>query len=779
MAKDQKLKWFVSIKWKYLALFTILLVIVNFGLSWQSSFTLQDQFIHHQKIINYQHQQQLLGLVKNSSELLIKTGYILYQSPVFNNDGQQNKEIDLDADEFLDNFDLESIYLFGRNRHDRPVIEERLPLNYQELLNTVFESEQATSGIFCRQFCNLFVMVPLLRDDKSTSVLFLSQSVAELFEKFHRISGSDVAIANTLTKQIYAITNAQDRSEILEAALKTRQANDNIQQLTWGDQTFALHYINEIDNNDQTLFILLSDITGNLEAIGQSTKNSMLFGLLGLIISEFVLLVFLTRPVSRIINLTSHLPLLSTNQHDKFRGKFRTDHRRSWFRDELDVLEDTTLDLSSTLQLSKEDLIWQAEHDALTGLKNRHRFYQDFKQVLQSAIRFGHEGALIYFDLDKFKYVNDTSGHLTGDTLLRLIAGQIRKIIRDTDIFSRLGGDEFALILPETNERGALELAEKIHAALSEITLPVKDYIHRTSASIGVVMFPRHGNDVEELVSNGDIAMYNAKDDGAGSIHLFIDSDGTREHIHRRLIWKDTIEKALVEKRLILYFQPILDIKLNQISHHEVLLRLKQENGEIIPPGSFILEAEQSSLINAIDYYVLDRAIGYLSKTEDASCKIAINLSGKTMNDERLVPRITELLSSYGVAPERVIFEVTETAAVADILVASRIMRQINAVGCQFALDDFGIGFSSFYYLKQLPVEYIKIDGAFIHNILDNLEDQLFVKAITTVISGLGKKTVAEYVEDEESLQLVKEYGVDYAQGYHIGKPAPEPVKSG
>ncbi|MBT8439148.1 MAG: EAL domain-containing protein, partial [Gammaproteobacteria bacterium] len=197
-----------------------------------------------------------------------------------------------------------------------------------------------------------------------------------------------------------------------------------------------------------------------------------------------------------------------------------------------------------------------------------------------------------------------------------------------------------------------------------------------------------------------------------------------------------------------------------------------------IPPGTFIAEAEQAGLINLIDYHVLELALQYLSENNHSVNKIAVNISGKTINDENLVSHIIDLISTYKVAPESIIFEITETAAVADILVASKIMKDINSIGCQFALDDFGIGFSSFYYLKQLPAQYIKIDGAFIRNITSNLDDQLFVQAISTVSAGLGKKTVAEFVENEEALDLIRKYGVDYAQGYHIGKPQAEPQTS-
>jgi diguanylate cyclase (GGDEF)-like protein len=770
-------KRFISIRWKYFIAFSIVLLTVNFGLSLQSSHSLKQQFEQHQSEISQQNRHQLSGLLNSSFELLTQSAYNIHYS-LGNELATQAERMEHKKLDFLDTYELEEIIFIPSKSNNKLIDLESLPDNFNDKLEKAFASEMAINGLFCTQNCKLYSLVPLLQPDKSTAILYISKSIAELLQNFFMISSNDIGIVNLQNQTIFAASNSQKTSGLLKHALDSIHILKPGQHLDWNAETYNLQYLDKPFKHQDFRFVIVANITKNLDTIEVSTSFSLFYGLLGLITSLVVLLLLMSKPVARIVSLSQNLPLLSSNRHDVFKAKYPTEQEKVLLRDELDLLESTSMRLADQLQKSETELIWQAEHDSLTGLKNRHRFRQDFQQILKNSKRFGHEGALLYFDLDQFKYVNDTSGHQTGDILLKLVADQIKKTIRSTDICARLGGDEFALILPETEKDGAIKLADKIQEMLAEISLPSEEYVHRTSASIGIVMFPTYGDNVEELVSNGDIAMYHAKDNGRGNTYLFSDSNSTREQFQQRLRWKDIIESALNEKRLTLYFQPILDTRSNTISHHEALLRVIQDDGEILPPGTFIAEAEQAGLINLIDYHVLELALQYLSKHSDSVNKIAVNLSGKTINDENLVSHIIKLLSTYQVAPESIIFEITETAAVADILVASKIMKDINSIGCQFALDDFGIGFSSFYYLKQLPAQYIKIDGAFIRNITSNLDDQLFVQAISTVSSGLGKKTVAEFVENQEALDLIRKYGVDYAQGYHIGKPQAEPQTS-
>ncbi|MGD2117032.1 MAG: EAL domain-containing protein [Chromatiales bacterium] len=781
MEARQKAQRFVSIKWKYLLYFTIVLFAVNFGLSLLSSHSLKKQFDQQQQSQNKQQMQQLLGMLDNSREALIQAAYISHLSinavpgdevtldRFYKNNTTMLVEMDLDYLQFFQQPENFNIPLANKNQ---------LPRNYQTLLHAAFQNEKPITGIFCNTACHIYAVVPLLRKDGSTGILFLSKSVAQLLEDFSSISGSDVALVNQADKRIFAITHAESRQLLVQRILERQHSYINSAGLNnaiqHNDRSFSINKVSLPDDRHQ--FMVLTDITTRLSSIEQSTRQSMLLGLAGLVFSEIMLFLLLTRPVARVQNLSQHLPLLSANQHQKFREKFHSESENHMFCDELDLLEQTSIQLASQLEMSERDLIWQAEHDSLTGLKNRHCFNEDFTRILNTAIRFNHHGALLYFDLDQFKYINDTSGHQSGDTLLRVVADRLQKIIRNTDEFARLGGDEFAILLPETHTIGAVRMAEKIHETLAQISLPANGYVHKISASIGIVIFPDHGSSVPELLAHGDIAMYQAKDSGLGQHHLFSTHDGAVETLHRRIAWKEIISDALTENRLILHFQPILNLASNRVSHHEALVRILSSDGELLPPGNFIPEAESSGLIRDVDFCVLELALKFLSESGNNQHTIAINLSGKTMNDARLVPTIRTLLARYQVKPERIIFEITETAAVSDFLTTSAIMKQINALGCEFALDDFGIGFSSFYYLKQLPAKYVKIDGAFIRNLPSSKEDQLFVRAITEVIQGLGKKTIAEFVGDDETVRLLSSYGVDYGQGYFIGKPVSDPV---
>jgi len=430
------------------------------------------------------------------------------------------------------------------------------------------------------------------------------------------------------------------------------------------------------------------------------------------------------------------------------------------------------LDVTARHQ-AEERLGWIADHDTLTSLYNRRRFQSEFERILNEAIRYDRHGALLFIDLDHFKLVNDTSGHQAGDSLLRAVAESMKNATRDSDLLARLGGDEFALVIPEANHKEAMLVSQKIMNNLCKIDLPSTVSSYKTSGSIGITLFPDHGTNIQELMGNADIAMYQAKQRGRSICHMYSINEHAREQITERIQWKYKIDHALANDRFILHYQPILNISKNIVSHYEVLIRMLDGEDNIIPPGIFIPEAEQTGQIHTIDKWVITNAMKKLVEMNQSGQEIifSVNLSGCVIDDPEILPFIQEALSKYNINPSQLVFEVTETSAVADMGSAIKLMHEIKNLGCQFALDDFGVGFSSFYYLKQLPVDYVKIDGAFISNLANDHADQLFVKALQQVAEGLGKKTIAEFVEDDKILQLLKQYGVDYAQGYHIGKP--------
>ena len=421
----------------------------------------------------------------------------------------------------------------------------------------------------------------------------------------------------------------------------------------------------------------------------------------------------------------------------------------------------------------EQQMMKMATLDHLTGMSNRHSFQIEIAREIATAKRYGSDLALFYLDLDQFKLINDNSGHEAGDQLLKLVSKTLECSVRNTDFLSRIGGDEFTLIMPKADKKGIENVAKKINENLMAIDFRVGNKVYKISASIGIAIYPYHGVDEHELLSNADLAMYQAKDSGRGQYHLFSEDKDYKSSLTRRVYWKNTIEEALKKDLFILLYQPIMDMHTSLVCHYECLVRIKAEDGSYLMPGDFIPVAEELGLIGLIDRMVIKKAVEQHIKLrkQNKYIKLAVNLSGRSFNDNTIFEDLKVLLNSPEVDTKQLIFEITETSAVSNFASAQALIRKIKGLGCTLALDDFGVGFSSFFYLKHLPVDYVKIDGSFIRNLDKNFEDKVFVKALTEVSQSLGKKTIAEFVENEAILEVLKEFGIDYAQGYHIGKP--------
>lgn len=436
------------------------------------------------------------------------------------------------------------------------------------------------------------------------------------------------------------------------------------------------------------------------------------------------------------------------------------------------VLLSVGLDITERLGAESRSA-WLADHDMLTGLWNRRRFQDELELILATTRRHGKVGALLFIDLDHFSYFNDTRGPHSGDALLQTVAKLLSEDIVAVDRVARLGGDEFAVLAQDTDAQGAMEIAAAVQKALNDLDLPMGGQTLKVSASIGMVLFPTQADNVDDLLASADIALIQAKEKGFGHWQLFAEGHKTRERLRKRIYWRGEVTRALAEDQFVLYLQPIMDIKTDHISHYEVLLRMCDTHGNIIGPAQFIDTVERIGLIHEVDRLVVKKAIRLLAAIHagDRDVALAVNLSGRAFSDPQLLAHLRHELEQTHVDTSRLIFEITETAAVADFAEAKSMMLAIKELGCRFALDDFGIGFSSFYYLKQLPVDYLKIDGSFIRQLAESLDDQTIVKAMSQVAAGFGKKTVAEFVETETSLALLRDYGIDYAQGYLIGRP--------
>jgi diguanylate cyclase (GGDEF)-like protein/PAS domain S-box-containing protein len=421
-----------------------------------------------------------------------------------------------------------------------------------------------------------------------------------------------------------------------------------------------------------------------------------------------------------------------------------------------------------------------ADHDPLTGLFNRRRFEQELDRQVGEVARYGPRGALLVLDLDHFKYVNDALGHHAGDELILAVAATLRSRLRETDILARLGGDEFAVLLPNVDELGARHVAAELVRAIRDDALSAGPKRRsRVTASVGVAPFRAGDGTGEELLIAADLAMYDAKEAGRDG-YAVVSPDATRpDSVRARVSWLERIRGALADDRFVLHAQPIRNLHTGEIGHHELLLRMLGDDDELIPPGAFLPLAERFGLTPEIDRWVTGRAIELLAADPDGHRALEVNLSGPSLNDATLLHLVEDGLANSHVDPRRLIFEVTETAAVANIPLARRFAERLMALGCRFALDDFGAGFGSFYYLKHLPFDYLKIDGEFVAGCLANRTDQLVIEAVVRIARGLGKETIAEFVESAELEEFLRAQGIDHAQGFHIGRPVPigEPAR--
>ncbi len=938
---------FFSLKWKVVLLLSSILLIVNAGLAGMGYYEQLQLFNTYQNQIREQQARQVTALLEKS---FYKLEQIAQMIPALAAAATPASETPLS--EKLQNFfthsastlDLEwgleeaSYYSAYNERLFSWQIRQNKDDTFKNLISAVNASEIPLNMLHCGLRCSQFVAVPLLDTGRKAGALLVGRSLADLVIEFTQLAKADVAVIskpaelNSLAgnsrylrrwqRFIAAASNLSHMIPLLE------NFSQQIEMRTLLEQEFTskfedhIYTVNLVPASSDTGvisadFLIVTDITSVVNQIRAATLKSILIGVLGFIISEFLLLLILRQPLKRLLLISDTLPLLAKNAFNQVRG-ILSKNDQPFYRDEIDIAGESAVELTHTLEhlnqevqrqtesllkhseelaserdflnaimnsaqviiltldcdgtiltlnqegrefigvmdyprgskyftdvfmtiedneelqhaltrikigmigsyqhdassfssdghkrtiswihshlpgrpfpnvpillsvglditdreVAKQRVTWLANHDPLTELYNRHQFQTEFEKILTLAERYNHQSSLLFFDLDHFKFINDSSGHQAGDALLQMVAKKLREITRSSDLVARLGGDEFAIVIPESSTLDATQFADKLIDELKQVSLPLKGRSYRISASIGIVTYPEHGSNFEELLSNADLAMYQAKEAGRGGWHVFSSSEQAREQLNAKVTWKDKLEQALTDERFTLYFQPIQNIRSGEISHYEVLIRMIDKDGTIIMPGEFISVAERTGMIHQINRYVLKASIEKLAslKAVEPPINLSINLSGRVMDDPQLLQQLTHLLSTSGVNPKHLVFEITETAALADVNAAERLMTELQALGCRFALDDFGVGFSSFYYLRELPLDIVKIDGSFIKQLPSNPKDQVFVKALTDMANALGKETIAEFVEDEPTLQLLAELGVNYAQGYHIGRPSP------
>lgn len=427
-----------------------------------------------------------------------------------------------------------------------------------------------------------------------------------------------------------------------------------------------------------------------------------------------------------------------------------------------------TIDNIDDRKIAEEKLQHLALHDTLTGLNNRYFFDNELNRFTMLASRGKTTHCLLYIDLDHFKIINDTEGHQMGDLVLKEVALLLEKRIRQSDVLCRVGGDEFVILLAETELQQAITIGKSICNQIADAHFQFSQNSYKISASIGAAEIDGNASAAEYL-RRADIALYVAKNKGRNRTHCYSEMDTDTKQQHDNIQWAHRLHDAILNDAIVLHFQPIWDLKTNEVAYFEALVRLNI-NGELIYPNDFIPALERTEEINLLDHQIVHQAIKLVSQHPELH-KIAINLSAQAFSDEGLLPLIQKELNIHGVDGAKIIFELTESASLTNVSGTRRMIQKLQQLGCQFSIDDFGTGFSTFAYLRELPAESVKIDGSFVKDMATNSVDRSLVSAIINVANTLGKVCVAEFVEDKITFDELRKSGAEFAQGYYISRP--------
>ncbi len=520
------------------------------------------------------------------------------------------------------------------------------------------------------------------------------------------------------------------------------------------------------------------DVAAFVDLIHQSFRQHLVYIVLTLASVGLLLVLSIARPLQRLVK---YIHEVNANERQEIPEDFQAGIRIAelqQLRDAVHDYRDRFRTATATLVEKNEELMVLTYRDTLTGVYNRRAFEMHLQQALDTAQAGNRQHAVCYIDLDQFKVVNDTCGHMAGDELLKQVAARLQSDVRGADTVARLGGDEFAVLLEGYPLSRAAEIAEQLRQSLKTFRFSWDEKVFDVSGSIGVVPVNAESGSLFDILRAADSACYVAKDLGRNRVHVYQPDDKELAQRYGEMQWVTRITKAFEDNSFELYCQRIVPIRDPALSEHvEILIRMRDENNEIVPPMAFLPAAERYNLMPTLDRWVVRTALRELGAgtfmVDGVPRAIAINLSGQSLGDDHFLEFVTDILAQPGVDPALINFEITETAAITNLVAATRFISALRALGCRFSLDDFGSGLSSFNYLKNLKVDYLKIDGHFVKNLVDDRISYSMVEAISHIGHVMGIKTIAEFVENDAILRQLERIGVDYAQGYGIDRPAP------
>ena len=494
------------------------------------------------------------------------------------------------------------------------------------------------------------------------------------------------------------------------------------------------------------------------------TGMVLMFFAFGMLL-QWILKKLVSAPIEKMVQTAQAVTLGEISQFDEKR------------KDEFGYLARFINRALNSLSQRQEELSYQASHDSLTGLFNRNEFDRRLRQFIDNAKVEGTNSVLCYIDLDQFKIINDTCGHIAGDELLNQIAQTLKNELREGDFISRLGGDEFGVLLHSCNEDDAIHITHKLLDAVAKFKFTWETHTFQIGASVGVVPITQHTKSAQETLSAADVACYAAKDKGRNQIHIYQTSDKEVYKKQGEMLWVNQIKQSLKNNSFLLYQQPILPVikASSELLHYEILLRI-EDGDKVISPIAFLGAAEIYGLMTDIDTWVIRHTLEWMDNNAEHISTvgtISINVSGQSLSKKSFLHTVVRLIDQSNVPPNKVCFEITETSAIGNFERAVSFINILRGMGCRFALDDFGSGMSSFSYLKNLSVDYLKIDGSYVKDIVNDPVDHAMVEAVNQIGHAMGMMTIAEFVEEPATLGMLARIGVDFAQGYCIAKPEP------
>jgi diguanylate cyclase (GGDEF)-like protein/PAS domain S-box-containing protein len=920
---------YISIKWKAFVFISILLILLSIAWIWQTTSktleihqtALQEKANIQKNILNkilddrYQQLSPIIQIIPMHDKI----------SPLLNQSKVPVKELQSHLEElwFQLNFNMGADYLGIYDKHFNNLAFEYNPETILAIAkyNNVLEKRLQNKNrilpdqfIYCDQGCMQVVIEPVIFEDGRLFYTAVGQSLSYLTQLFSSLSNDKLGILLTTSKtphydnsdryinewdqKLWALSDFDKNYAIIKAFSDKHLLDYNGTNITWKSQIFRVQRFT-IDKVDflgiRPDIFVIRDETQTYKLLNESILNGGFIGVIALILSEIMLLLFIMNPIKRLINISQALTFLPKLEYKKARGM--VSNHTSFVCDEMTSLESNTHLITNQLEylhnevenkiqvldrsrsfltrlldntqlfivtqdfnniilsrnekmneiLSKETavfthctsandamtlhnsldslktnhqqityheghsfdnngneiyiawthtmvddeqgqhvvlsigtdltkrkeaeraLTWIANNDPLTGINNRRGFQLKIEELIADDAHF----SLVFIDVNRFKQINDIYGHSTGDEVLVCIASRLKSVTRQTDHISRLAGDEFTILLTRTSLNELEAALIKITTALQGEIKIAEQQIVEFGTSLGAAVYPTHTTDSDTLVIYADMAMYLAKKKEDAHWHIFREEDKQLDILKKEHQYSELIREATKNNYFKLVFQPIKNLQVDEIHHYEVLLRIELPNGQTVFPDEFIPIAEKNGLIRDIDHWVIEHALDILSKqqAENPNLTFGINVSAPTLQSSSFPELIRSHIKKYQVPATHVVIELTETAYIENFNQALENLKSLDEMGVKVALDDFGVGFSSFSYLKRLPLSYVKLDGSYIKNLCGNKDDQIFVKCLSEMVSAFGMSTIAEFVEDEETLQLLKQLGVHYVQGYHIGKP--------